>query len=89
MFAEIKLKMRREFGRVVWTVYVASVSCVLPAASQKERSVVVSDPEPVFFSNNFVTLLPGERTGIRAEDVPEGAEARLRGWNLKNATGTR
>ena len=45
MFAEIKLKMRREFGRVVWTVYVASVSCVLPAASQKERSVVVPDPD--------------------------------------------
>ena len=44
---------------------------------------------PVFFSNNFVTLLPGERTEIRAEDVPEGAEARLRGWNLKNATRTR
>ena len=37
---------------------------------------------PVFFSDNFVTLLPGERAEIRAEDVPEGAEARLRGWNL-------
>lgn len=38
---------------------------------------------PVFFSDNFVTLLPGETVEIRAEDVPDGAEARLRGWNCE------
>ena len=37
---------------------------------------------PVFFSDNFVTLLPGEKAEIRVEDVPKGAEARLSGWNF-------
>ena len=37
---------------------------------------------PVHYSDNFISLLPGEAVTIEVSDVPEGALPSLHGWNL-------
>jgi len=78
---------RREGGRLFVEVTVSNVSGRIAFFNQLHLFGEDSRPVcPAFYSDNFFTLMPGERKTVTIETSGKGSELQLSGWNSAGKT---